>query len=175
MNYESEEDFFGNGYITFEINNPNSFHLLNLIYKQIEELKEYDVSMTIDEETVSIYFPGLYSDIVYQLVNKLSNEIKSDNQDKMEIEPILEIIDFAKEQNKSLEYTIKKDKVFVAIYDEEEIEEKDPDEILKPIDEYSEITFPFIAECTKENIDKLNHMINNYNSNESHNYKNGIK
>ncbi len=174
-NYESEEDFFGKGYITFEINNPNSFHLLNLIYKQMEELKKYDVTMTIDEETVSVYFPGLYSDIVYELINNLSNEIKSDYQDKMEIEPILAIIDFAKEQDRSLEYTIKNEKILVAIYDEEEIEEKDPDEILKPIDEYSEITFPFIAECTKENIDKLNHLINNYNSNESHNDKNGIK
>ena len=175
INYESEEDFFGKGYITFEINNPNSFHLLNLIYKQIEELKKYDVTMTIDEETVSIYFPGIYTYIIYELVNKLSKEIKTDYQDKMEIEPILAIIDFAKEQDRSLEYTIKNEKILVAIYDEEEIEEKDPDEILKSIDEYSEITFPFIAECTKENIDKLNHMINNYNSNESHNYKNGIK
>lgn len=170
-NYDSDDDLFGKEYIIFEINNPASFHLLNLIYKKIEELKEYDVTMIIDEETASIYFPRLYSNIIYELINNLSNEIEEDYQNKMAIDPIITIIDFAKKQDKSLEYTIKNKKIYVAIYDEEEVEEIDPLEILKPITEYNEISFPIFVECTNENIDKLIHLIYNYNSNESHNGK----
>ena len=94
-----------------------------------------------------------------------------DYQNRIAIDPIITIIDFAKKQDKSLEYTIKNKKIYVAIYDEEEIEEIDPLEILKPITEYNKISFPIFVECTNENIDKLIHLIYNYNSNESHNGK----
>ena len=152
----------GIGYLAFRLDNQNSFKYLDMIYKMYEEQKKRDITMIIDESSESIHFPYKYRNTIFNSLKELSKTEFSNYNKETKVNQIIPIMNFSKNLNMSLEYVMKDNKIYVAIYNETEEQLKDVENSIMPIDDCSEIKFPFIVECNQENIKKINVLINNY-------------